>query len=52
LVYAVDVNLLGGSIDTIKKKPQTLINVSKEVGLEVNVSYFENPFNMWVLHFG
>jgi hypothetical protein len=33
LVYADDVNLLGG---TIKKNTQTLIDASKEVGLEVN----------------
>jgi hypothetical protein len=35
LVY-VDVNLLGDNIDTIKKSTQTLIDASKEVGLEVN----------------
>jgi hypothetical protein len=31
-----DVNLLGDNIDTIKKNTQTLIDASKEVGLEVN----------------
>jgi hypothetical protein len=36
LVYADDVNLLGDSVDTIKKNTQTLIDASKEVGLEVN----------------
>jgi hypothetical protein len=37
LVYADDINLLGGNIvDTIKRKTQTLIDASKEVGLEVN----------------
>jgi hypothetical protein len=36
LVYAVDVNLLGDNIDTIKKNAQILIDASKEVGLEVN----------------
>jgi site-specific DNA-adenine methylase len=36
LVYADDVNLLGDSINTIKKNTQTLIDASKEVGLEVN----------------
>jgi hypothetical protein len=36
LVYADDVNLLGDSVDTIKKNTQTLTDVSKEVGLEVN----------------
>jgi molybdenum cofactor biosynthesis enzyme MoaA len=34
-VYA-DVNLLGDSIDTVKKNTYTLIDVSREVGLEVN----------------
>jgi hypothetical protein len=32
-----NVNLLGDSIDTIKKKAQTLIDASKEVGLELKV---------------
>jgi hypothetical protein len=33
LVYADDVNLPGDNIDTIKKNTQSLIDVSKEVGL-------------------
>jgi sorting nexin-29 len=37
LAYAVDVNLLGDDIDTIKKNTETLIDASKEVGPEVNV---------------
>jgi hypothetical protein len=36
LVYADDVNLLGDNIDTMKKNLETLIDASKEVGLEVN----------------
>jgi hypothetical protein len=32
-----DVNLLGDSIDTIKKNTETVIDASKEVGLEINV---------------
>jgi hypothetical protein len=35
-VYADDVNLLDDNIDTIKKNIQTLIDASKEFGLEVN----------------
>jgi hypothetical protein len=35
--YADDVNLLGDNIDTIKKNKKTLIDASKEVGLEINV---------------
>jgi hypothetical protein len=37
LAYADDVNLLGGNIDTIEKNTETLIDASKEVGLEINV---------------
>jgi hypothetical protein len=37
LAYADDVNLLGDSIDTIKKNTGTLIDASKEVGLEINI---------------
>jgi hypothetical protein len=37
LAYADDVNLLGDDVDTIKKNTETLIDASKEVGLEVNV---------------
>jgi hypothetical protein len=36
LFYADDVNVLGDCVDTIKKNTQTLIDASKEVGLEVN----------------
>jgi hypothetical protein len=36
LVFAVDVNLLGDNIDTIEKNTRTLIDASKEVGLEAN----------------
>jgi hypothetical protein len=37
LVYADDVNLPRDNIDTIKKNTETLIDASKEVGLEINV---------------
>jgi sorting nexin-29 len=37
LAYAHDVNILGYNIETINKNTQTLIDASKEVGLEVNV---------------
>jgi hypothetical protein len=36
LVYAAVVHLLGDGIHTIKKNTETLIDASKEVGLEVN----------------
>jgi hypothetical protein len=37
LAYADDVNLLGDNIDTIKKNTETLIDASKEIGLEINI---------------
>jgi hypothetical protein len=36
LAYADDVNLLGDNIDTINKNTETVIDASKEVGLEAN----------------
>jgi len=36
LVYADDVNILGGSVDTIKENAEAMIVASKENGLEVN----------------
>jgi hypothetical protein len=37
LAYADDVNLSRDNIDTIKKNTESLIDASKEVGLEINV---------------
>jgi hypothetical protein len=37
LAYNDDVDLLGDNIDTIQKNTETLIDASKEVGLEINI---------------
>ena len=36
LVYADDVNILGGNVHTVKKNAEALVVDSKETGLEVN----------------
>jgi len=36
LVYADDVNILGGSVHAVKENAEALIVASKETGLEVN----------------
>jgi hypothetical protein len=36
LVYADDVNILGGSVHAIKKNTEALVVAIKEIGLEVN----------------
>jgi hypothetical protein len=41
LTYAEEVNLLGDNIDTVKKNKETLIYVSREVGLEINIEKTE-----------
>jgi len=37
LIYADGVNILGGSVHTVKEKTEALILASKETGLELNV---------------
>jgi hypothetical protein len=36
LVHAVDVNILGRTVHTIKENAEALVVASKEIGLEVN----------------
>ena len=36
LAYADDVNILGGSVDTVKKNAEAFVAATKEIGLEVN----------------
>jgi len=36
MAYADNVNILGGSVDTVKKNAENLVAASKEIGLDVN----------------
>jgi len=36
LAYADDVNILGGSVDTVKKNAEALVAATKKIGVEVN----------------
>jgi hypothetical protein len=36
LTYADDVNILGGSVHTVKENAEALVVATKEIGLEVN----------------
>jgi hypothetical protein len=36
LVYADDVNLLGDSVNTVRDISQTLLQASRDIGLEIN----------------
>jgi hypothetical protein len=37
LVYADDINLLGDSVNTIKENSETLLEASRDIGLEINI---------------
>jgi hypothetical protein len=38
LVYADDVNILGGSVYTLELNTEALVVVTKEIGLDVNAN--------------
>jgi len=42
LVYADDVNMVGGSVHNIKEKAEALVLASKEIGLEANADKTKN----------
>jgi len=48
LVYADDVNILGGSIHTIMENAEALIVASKEIGLEVNTDKTGYMSCLWI----
>jgi hypothetical protein len=37
LAYADDVNILGGSVHTVKENEEALVTATKKIGLEINV---------------
>jgi retron-type reverse transcriptase len=41
LAYADDVNILGGSVITVKKNAEALVAATKEIGLKVNAQKTE-----------
>ena len=47
LVYAYDVNILGGSIHTVKENTETLLVAGKESGLEVNADKTKYMVMSW-----
>ena len=47
LVYADDVNVLGGSIYTVMKNTEALVVASKETGLEVNANKTKYMVMFW-----
>jgi hypothetical protein len=46
LAYADNFNIVGGKIDTIQKNSKSLLDTSKEVGLEVNPEKIKYMLNV------
>jgi hypothetical protein len=42
LLYADDINILGGSMCTVKKNTEALVTASKEVSIEVHAEKTKN----------
>jgi hypothetical protein len=47
LAYADDVNILGGSVYTVKEKAEALVVATKEIGLEVNADKTKYKVMSW-----
>jgi hypothetical protein len=47
LVYVDDINILGGSVHTIKENAERLVMANKEVGLDVKMLKVKG--HLWVL---
>jgi hypothetical protein len=47
LVFADDVNMIGGNIHTVKKTQNLLVDASKETGLEVNADKTKYMVMSW-----
>lgn len=52
LVFADDIKILGGNINTIKKNIEALVVASKESGLQVNVDETKYMVMSWGQHAG
>jgi hypothetical protein len=50
LVYADDVNLLGDNTDTIKKNTETVTDINKESGLNINEEKTKYSYMLLVHH--
>jgi hypothetical protein len=50
LAHTDDVNLLGDNIPTIEKNRETLIDASKEVGIEINIEKIKYEYLLLSRH--